>query len=74
VTHCRSQEKVATRTQAPGKQLRLFEDDMEINGYRYACYVSTLKLSAADVRRLYRGRANCENRINLLCCNASKKP
>jgi hypothetical protein len=48
-------QKVATRTQAPGKQLRLFEDDMEINGYRYACYVSTLKLSAADIWRLCRG-------------------
>ncbi|MDR1335840.1 MAG: hypothetical protein LBK22_03305, partial [Tannerella sp.] len=25
------------------------------------CYVTTLRLSAADVWRLYRGRVNCEN-------------
>jgi hypothetical protein len=59
-------QKVSTRPQACGKQLSLFEDDMEINGYRYTCYVTTLKLSAADVWRLYRGRANCENRIKEL--------
>ncbi|MDR1120245.1 MAG: transposase [Dysgonamonadaceae bacterium] len=59
-------QKVTVRPQAPGKQLRLLEDDMEINGYRYACYVSTLKLSAADVWRLCRGRACCENRIKEL--------
>jgi hypothetical protein len=59
-------QKVAARPQAPGKQLSLFEEDMEVNGYRYTCYVTTLKLSAADVWRLYRGRANCENRIKEL--------
>ncbi|MDR0833438.1 MAG: transposase [Candidatus Symbiothrix sp.] len=37
-----------------------------MSGYRYTCYVTTLKLSAADVWRLYRGRANCENRIKEL--------
>jgi hypothetical protein len=56
-------QKTMSRPQAPGKQLSLFEDDMEINGYRYTCYVTTLKLSAADVWRLCRRRANCENRI-----------
>jgi hypothetical protein len=59
-------QKVSKRPQACGKQLRLFVDDMEINGYRYTCYVTTLKLSSADVWRLYRGRANCENRIKEL--------
>jgi hypothetical protein len=59
-------QKVSTRPQACGKQLSFFEDDMEINGYRYTCYITTLKLSAADVWRLYRGRANCENRIKEL--------
>jgi hypothetical protein len=59
-------QKVADRPQAPGKQLRIFEEDVELNGYRYTCYVTTLKLSAADVWRLYRGRANCENRIKEL--------
>ena len=59
-------QKVNRRPQAPGKQLSLFEDDIEINGYRYSCYVTTLKFGAADVWRLYRGRANCENRIKEL--------
>jgi NADH:ubiquinone oxidoreductase subunit len=59
-------QKVATRPKATGKQLRLFEDDIEINGYRYSCYITSLKLSPADVWRLYRQRANCENRIKEL--------
>lgn len=44
----------------------MFEEDIEINGHRYTCYVTTLKLSAIDVWRLYKGRANCENRIKEL--------
>lgn len=59
-------QKVSQRPQAIGKQLSLFEEDYEINGYRYTCYVTTLKLSAVEVWRLYRGRANCENRIKEL--------
>jgi hypothetical protein len=59
-------QKTSQKPKAVGKQLSLFEDDMELNGYRYTCYVTTLKLSAADVWRLYRGRANCENRIKEL--------
>jgi hypothetical protein len=59
-------QKINTRPKATGKQLSLFEDDFELNGYRYSCYITTLKLSPADVWRLYRGRANCENRIKEL--------
>jgi len=59
-------QKIATRPNAVGKQLSLFEEDYELNGYRYTCYTTTLKLSAADVWRLYRSRANCENRIKEL--------
>jgi len=59
-------QKISKRPQAVGKQLSLFEEDYELNGYRYTCYTTTLKLSAADVWRLYRGRANCENRIKEL--------
>ncbi len=49
-----------------GKQLSLFADDVEIGGYRYTCYVTSLGIGAADVWRQYRGRANCENRIKEL--------
>jgi hypothetical protein len=59
-------QKINTRPNATGKQLSLFEDDFEINGYRYSCYITTLKLSPADIWRLYRQRANCENRIKEL--------
>jgi hypothetical protein len=59
-------QKIATRPKATGKQLSLFEEDMELNGYRYSCYITSLKLSPADVWRLYRQRANCENRIKEL--------
>jgi hypothetical protein len=59
-------QKIAARPQAAGKQLSLFEDDMDISGYRYTCYTTTLKLSPADIWRLYRQRANCENRIKEL--------
>lgn len=59
-------QKIATRPKAVGKQLSLFEDDVEINGYRYTCYITSLTLSPADVWRLYRQRANCENRIKEL--------
>jgi hypothetical protein len=54
------------RPKATGKQPKLFEDDIEINGYRYSCCITSLKLSPADVWRLYRQRANCENRIKEL--------
>ncbi len=59
-------QQIKQRPKAVGKQLNLFEDDMEVNGYRYTCYITTLKLSSPDVWRLYRGRANCENRIKEL--------
>jgi hypothetical protein len=70
------------RPKATGKQLTLFADEIDVNNYgstplmlrlrsatanhRYSCYITTLKLSAADVWRLYRQRANCENRIKEL--------
>jgi hypothetical protein len=59
-------QKIAVRPKAAGKQLTLFADDWQISGYRYTCYITTLKLSSADVWRLYRQRANCENRIKEL--------
>ena len=56
-------QKTEKRPKAVGKQLSLFEEDWQINGYRYTCYVTNLNLPTAEVWRLYRGRANCENRI-----------
>ena len=59
-------QKTSRRPKATGKQLSRFADDWQISGYRYSCYITPLKLSAPDVWRLYRQRANCENRIKEL--------
>ncbi len=59
-------QKVSQRPKATGKVLRLFEDDEIINGYRHSCYITNLTLPAAEVWRLYRNRATCENRIKEL--------
>jgi len=54
------------RREAPGKQLSLFADDTDIQGWRYGAFVTTLDLPMAEVWRSYRGRADCENRIKEL--------
>ena len=59
-------QKIEKRPKAVGKQLSLFQDDWEVSGYRYSCTVTNLSLPAAEIWRLYRGRANCENRIKEL--------
>ena len=59
-------QKISKRPKAPGKQLKIFEMDEIINGYRYSCYVTNLNLPAAEIWRLYRGRAVCENQIKEL--------
>lgn len=59
-------QKVAERPQAPGKILKLFAEDEDIAGYRYGAYYTNLNLAAVEVWRLYRGRADAENRIKEL--------
>lgn len=59
-------QKISERPKAPGKQLKLFEEDEEYRNYRYTAYVTNLKMSASDVWRLYRNRADAENRIKEL--------
>jgi hypothetical protein len=54
------------RKDAPGKTLSLFADDPDILGCRYGAFVTTLDLPRVEVWRLYRGRADCENRIKEL--------
>lgn len=51
---------------AAGKTLRLFKDESFYQRYRYTAYFTNLKLAPADVWRLYRGRADSENRIKEL--------
>jgi hypothetical protein len=59
-------QKIKDRPQAAGRQLKLFKEDEEYRGYRYSAYVTNLKFAASDVWRLYRGRAEAENRIKEL--------
>ena len=54
------------RKTAPGKTLSLFADDPDIQGWRYGAFVTSLDLPVAEVWRIYRGRADCENRIKEL--------
>lgn len=54
------------REAAPGKTLSLFKDDPEMKLWRYGVVCTTLKFSALEVWRTYRGRADCENRIKEL--------
>ena len=51
---------------APGKALKLFAEDPAVLGWRYGAYTTTLDLSGIEVWRLYRGRADAENRIKEL--------
>jgi hypothetical protein len=49
-----------------GKTLSLFADDPDWQGWRYGARLTDLGLPALEVWRLYRGRADCENRIKEL--------
>lgn len=59
-------QRIKDRPKATGKQLRLFAEEEIYKNYRYAAYVTSLKLAPAEIWRLYRGRADAENRIKEL--------
>jgi hypothetical protein len=50
----------------PGKTLSLFADDPDLQGWRYGAMLTDMSLPAIEVWNLYRGRADCENRIKEL--------
>jgi hypothetical protein len=49
-----------------GKTLSLFAEDVDLRGWRYGVMLTDLTLPAVEMWRLYRGRADCENRIKEL--------
>ena len=51
---------------AKGKTLKLFADDPVIGQYRFSALTTDLDLPATAIWRMYRGRADCENRIKEL--------
>ena len=59
-------QRIKARPQAPGKQLTLFAEEEIHRNYRYSAYTTNLKLAPAEVWRIYRGRAEAENRIKEL--------
>jgi len=59
-------QHVALKSEAKGKQLSLFAHDQWHKHWRYAVLVTNLNLSAQELWRSYRGRADCENRIKEL--------
>lgn len=59
-------QHIKQRANAKGKTLSLFAEDEAIGQWRYSALVTDLNLAALQVWRLYRGRADCENRIKEL--------
>ena len=59
-------QHIEQRAAPKGKTLNLFADDPVIGKYRFSALVSDVDLSAVLIWRMYRGRADCENRIKEL--------
>lgn len=51
-------QKIKDRPKAPGKQLSLFAEEEIYKNYRFSAYVTNMKLPAAEIWRLYRGRGD----------------
>jgi hypothetical protein len=59
-------QHIRKRPKAVGKQLCMFEGDLQYKNYRYSCYITNMELPPKVVYDIYRGRADCENRIKEL--------
>ena len=59
-------QHIPKRPKATGKQLSLFKDDFNYRDYRYSCYITDMDFSAKVIWDMYKGRADCENRIKEL--------
>jgi IS4 transposase len=59
-------QRIKDRPNAIGKTLTLFDDESIYKHYRYTAYFTSLTLSAIEVWRVYRNRADAENRIKEL--------
>lgn len=59
-------QHIQKRPKATGKQLKLFKEEGIYQNYRYSCYITNLDFSAQVVWNMYKGRADCENRIKEL--------
>ena len=59
-------QEIDKRPKATGKQLKLFEEQGIYRNYRYSAFITNLNLPPAEIWRIYRNRANAENRIKEL--------
>ena len=59
-------QQIQKRPKATGKQLKLFKEEDIYQNYRYSCYITNLDFSPQMVWNMYKGRADCENRIKEL--------
>jgi hypothetical protein len=59
-------QHLTLRAEPKGKTLNLFADDPVIGKWRFSALTTDLDLSAEMIWRMYRGRADCENRIKEL--------
>ena len=59
-------QHVSRKENVAGKSLSLFKEDEALMGWRYGAKVTDLNLPALEIWRLYRGRADCENRLKEL--------
>jgi hypothetical protein len=59
-------QTIAERPKATGKQLRLFKNTEIYQRYRFSCLVTNITLPPAEVWRIYRHRAEAENKIKEL--------
>jgi hypothetical protein len=59
-------QEIEKRPNATGRQLRLFTDEALYKNYRYSAFITNIDLPATEVWRIYRNRANAENRIKEL--------
>lgn len=56
-------QQIKKRPKATGKQLKLFKEEGIYQNYRYSCFITNLAFSPHMIWTMYRGRADCENRI-----------
>lgn len=59
-------QTIEDRPKATGKQLRLFKNTELYQRYRFSCLVTNINLPPAEIWRLYRHRAEAENKIKEL--------
>lgn len=59
-------QSVALNPKASGKKLKLFNDNIYYQNFRYHCFVTNQTLPALQIWEQYKGRGDAENRIKEL--------